>query len=284
MQKYICLIALLFAGSAYGQALWEIENTSNQIRLLGSIHFLRAEDYPLPPTIEVAYNDAEIIVMEIDLTRIKPDDITKAQQELAIDPRGRNLKDLLGAAVYQKAKAQALQMNIDLDMLLPFEPWFAALQITQIRLMQLGFDGSYGIESQITNAATSDSKPIMGLETLREQLSIMDSLPAAAQKKFLLQTLDDIIDIDDELDDIVIAWKTGNIKVLDKLLLEGLADQPEVYQKILVERNQRWTTAIKKMTNDSKDYLIVVGALHLIGEDSVQEILKSAGVKSRQIR
>ena len=58
----------------------------------------------------------------------------------------------------------------------------------------------------------------------------------------------------------------------------------EVYQKILVERNQRWTTAIKKMTNDSKDYLIIVGALHLIGEDSVQEILNTSGLKSRQIK
>jgi len=263
--------------------LWELEGTSNRIQLLGSIHFLRSKDYPLPQAILDAYQEADVIVMELVLDEIAPADMQRVQQELAIDPRGRRLSDLIGASAYRQATAQASAISIDLDLLQPFEPWFAALQITQLRLLQLGFDGSYGVDMTMTRNARADGKPIIGLETLDEQLRTLDSLSAPAQKRFFGQTLEEAASIGDDLEKIVIAWRQGDTQSLETLLFEGLDDQPEVYEQVLVQRNRRWTKAILNMTNDSPDYLIIVGTLHLIGEDSVRNMLGEAGIRSHQI-
>jgi hypothetical protein len=264
--------------------LWEIEGTNNRIRLLGSVHFLRAEDYPLPPAIADAYREADIIIMELALDKITATDMLRVQQQLAIDPEGRSLSELVSAGTYRKVRSLAADIDIDLNLLQPFEPWFAALQITQLRLLQLGFDGSYGIDAMLTHQASTDGKPLLGLETLDEQLQALDTLPAAAQQKFLLQTLEDAGSISDDLELIMTAWRQGDIATLNKLLLEGLDEQPEVYEQILIQRNRRWTQAIIDMTKDSEDYLIIVGALHLIGEDSVQSMLDDAGIRTRRIK
>ncbi len=276
--------ALIVCNAATAVPLWEIEGTQNRIRLLGSVHFLRAEDHPLPRAIDDAYRKADVIVMELVVDTIGSTELQRVTQQLAVDPRGRNLGDLVGAYTYRKAQSLASAIDIDLDLLQPFEPWFAALQITQLRLLQLGFDGSYGIETTITGKARADSKPLLGLETLDEELRTLDMLPAAAQQRFLMQTLEDAGSISDDLESIVAAWRQGDSQALADLLLEGLSEQPEVYEQLLVQRNQRWTKKILEMTNDSKDYLIIVGALHLIGKDSVQNMLGEAGIQTRRIR
>ncbi len=285
--KTACLWALLVAcacNSAAALPLWELEGTNNQIQLLGSIHFLRAQDYPLPPAMIDAYREADVIVMELVLDEIDPAVMQRVQQEMVVDPRGRDLSDLIGAGAYRLAHAQASEIGIDLDLLRPFEPWFAALQITQLRMMQLGFDGSYGVDMSMTRNARADGKPIVGLETIDEQLGTLDKLSSVAQRRFLVQTLEEAATIGDDLDAIVDAWRQGDARALENLLLEGLDDQPEVYEQVLVQRNRRWTKAIIDMTDDSRNYLVVVGTLHLIGKDSVQNMLnETAGIKTHQI-
>lgn len=282
-----CLtLALIFfvSNTAIAVPLWEIEGTSNRIRLLGSIHFLRAEDHPLPGAITAAYQEADIIVLELVLDEISLTDMLRIQQELAVDPRGRGLSDLIDAHAYREAKSLASATNINLDMLQPFEPWFAALQITQLRLLQLGFDGSYGVDVTMSHKARTDGKTVLGLESLDDQLRALDTLPAKAQQSFLLQTLEDADGISAELEIILAAWRQGDINTLENLMLEGLSEQPEVYDQLLVKRNQRWTKAIIEMMNDSQDYLIIVGSMHLVGKDSVQSMLGQAGIKTRQLR
>jgi len=275
--------ALVLPTVATAVPLWEIEGTDNRILLLGSIHFLRAEDHPLPREIIKAYQEADIIVMELVLDTIGVAGMQLIEQDLAIDPRGRSLSKLIGAGAWRKARSQASKIDIDLNLLQPYEPWFAALRITQLQLLQLGFDGSYGIETTITRKARADRKPLLGLETLDEQLRALDTLPIKVQTEFLLQTLEEADSISDDLDTIVAAWKQADLETLDNLLLEGLGEQPEVYDQLLVQRNRRWTKTIAGMTNDSQDYLIIVGALHLIGKDSVQNMLADAGIRTRQI-
>jgi len=280
-----CLCAALIACNvATAVPLWEIEGTNNRIRLLGSVHFLRAEDHPLPRVINDVYQRADVIIMELALDTIGPTELQRVNQELAVDPQGRNLNELIGAGAWREAQSLATSINIDLNMLQPFEPWFAALQITQLRLMQLGYDGSFGIETTITRKARADQKPMRGLETLDEQLRALDTLPAKAQETFLLQTLEEAGSLTDNLETIVTAWKQGDIETLGNLLLEGMDEQPEVYDQLLVRRNRRWTKIIIEMTNDSQDYLIIVGALHLIGEDSIQNMLGEAGIQTRRLR
>lgn len=264
--------------------LWKIEGTANQIYLLGSIHFLRAEDYPLPAPITDAVANADIVVMELDLSRLDPIRMQSTLTRMAVDDRGRDLEQLMGARSYRQAYDLAADIDIDLATMQPYEPWYAALQVTQLHLMHLGFDGSFGIETQLLMQAMLQGKELRGLETLEEQLGALDSLRPETQKQFLIQTLEDAAAGDDKLDSIVTAWRTGDSDSLHEDLVDQLQDHLELYENLILHRNRNWTESILTFTKDRRDYLIVVGALHLVGEDSVINMLGDAGFPARQIR
>ena len=276
----LCLTTLTAANAL---PLWEIQGTENRIRLLGSVHFLRPQDYPLPKVIMDAYHDADVVVMELDLSALEPLETLEIMQRISIDPDGRNLKSLLGARTYQKAQELAVKLGIDIGTFMPYEPWFAALQISQLRLMQLGFDGSHGVDAYFTRQAVHDKKVIRGLETLEFQLDSMDSLPPKAQREFLLQTLEDAADVEEIMDGVVRAWKAGDTAQLETDLMDGLDEQPELYERILVRRNENWAASVLALINDSQDSLIVVGALHLVGDDSLLRLIDDAGYPAQQL-
>lgn len=277
----LCLITL---SAANALPLWEIQGTENRIRLLGSIHFLRSQDFPLPKAITDAYHEADVVVMELDLSALDPFEIQQIIQRLSIDPRGRNLEALMGARAYQQAHELAAKLDIDLGTFMLYEPWFAALQIAQLRLMQLGFDGNHGVDAYFTRQAVQDRKKIRGLETLEFQLDSMDSLPPKTQKEFLLQTLEDAADAEETMDAVVKAWKAGDTVKLETELMVGLDAQPELYERILVQRNKNWASSILALIDDSQDYLIIVGTLHLVGDDSLLRMIEDAGYAMQQVK
>jgi uncharacterized protein YbaP (TraB family) len=283
--RFLILFTILWLAAAGARALplWEIEGTSNRIYLLGSIHFLRAQDYPLPSAIGDTLEAADIVVMELDLASLNPHDTQAVILRLATDPQGRTLETLLGDGTYRRARKLAADIDIDLASMQAFEPWYATMQISQLRLAQLGFDGSHGVEVQLLMQATLLGKKIVGLETLEAQLTVLDSLPIEDQKKFLMQTLDDAAVMDTKIDDVVSAWKAGDTKKLQRDLMDGFSDQPTLYRQLIVQRNANWTERIMDMIDAPQNYLIVVGALHLVGDDSVQRMLADKGYSTRQL-
>jgi uncharacterized protein YbaP (TraB family) len=283
----LAVFALLLFGiavHAWSLPLWELQGEADNIRLLGSIHFLRADDYPLPDAIGAAYREAEVLVTEIDLDDLDPLEAQASMQSLAIDPRGRDLARLLGPADYATVRTAMQALAIDPAALAAYEPWYAALQVTQLRLQQLGFNPGYGVEARLLMLAASDGKEIRGLETLEDQLGALDSLPASAQREFLLTTIEEAAEIESGIDAILLAWREGNTRTLERDLLSGLDDQPELRQRILVDRNGRWVEQLQAMAGDGTRYLVVVGALHLVGPDSVLDMLERRGIGNQQLR
>lgn len=284
--RRLAALSLLAAGLATGaQAapLWELTGTSNRIVLLGSVHLLRGGDDGLDPLIAEALDEAEVLVMELALDGLDPVESAATLVRLAVDPDGRTLDELLGAKAWTESLALADEVEIDLRQLAGFEPWYAAVMVTQLRLAQLGFDPALGVESRLTGEARSAGKEIRGLETLEDQLRTLDSLSAEAQRQFFLTTIGEAATVEDQIDDVVAAWRTGNTAALEKNLLEDIASQPEVYRNVVVDRNRHFATEIAGLANDRRDYLVVVGVLHLVGRDSVLAMLREAGHGTRQL-
>ena len=163
-------LGLTFSVPVFAAPLWEIQGQANRIYLLGSVHVLRKEDARLPAAADAAYEDADAVVFEIDLAKVSPIEVAGIVSKIAVDPEGRDLQDLLGADAWNEARESAGRINLDLELMRPYKPWFAAIQITMLRLAQLGFDDSHGIEAQIQRRAQADNKPTAGLETIEKQL------------------------------------------------------------------------------------------------------------------
>ena len=283
---FVTTCLLLFTLPAFASqpiSLWEVRGSSNSIYLLGSVHLLRETDYPLPSRIEDAYQEAESIYMEIDMDDLDPIAMQTLINELGVLDDGRTLKDLLGDERYAEAAAAAQAMNIPLDLLSKTEPWLAAITIEQMVLARLGFDPTLGVEMKLSAKAVADGKPVEGFETVEEQISFLDGLSPEAQKDMLMQTLQEGINIESMMDELIEAWHRGDSAFFEETVLADMQDFPELYDVILVDRNVRWVEQINELLDDEDDYMIIVGALHLVGPDGVPALLEAQGTPVIQL-
>ncbi|MEM8684173.1 MAG: TraB/GumN family protein [Pseudomonadota bacterium] len=280
-----CLLLLaLPARGDHPLSLWEIKGDKNAVYLLGSVHLLRPKDHPLPSRIEQAYDDAESIIMEIDMDDLDPIATQAMVNRLGVLNDGRTLRDLLGSERYAEAEAAAAAMDIPFGLLSQSEPWLAAVTIEQMALARLGFNPALGVEMTFSNKAQADGKPIDGFESIEEQLSFLDGLSADAQSDLLMQTLQEGRQLGAAMDELIEAWRVGDIDYLESTVLTDIQAFPELYDVIVADRNTRWVEQIVALLNDDDDYLIIVGALHLVGPDGVPALLRAQGTDVNQLK
>ena len=262
-------------------SLWSLQGKSNTIYLLGSVHFLNPTEN-LPEALQAAYEDAETLMMEIDMDDLDPLEVQQVALELGMLPEGRTLEMEVGAETYAQVAAKAKQLGIEPKMLERFRPWFAALTLVQLHLIKMGLDPNSGVEQRFTALAGRDGKEILGLESLREQLGILAGLAPEQQREFLVYSVEDSERATKEIDRMLKAWRSGDVDALDELLTEGMEKYPKVYRSLTVESNRRWIASIEPLLQHKDDYLIVVGTLHLVGNDSVVELLEAKGHRVKQ--
>lgn len=265
------------AETAHPVTMWQMNGIDNRIYLLGSIHLLRAEDHPLPSIIDDAYADAEMLIMEMDVDDVDPVAVQKLVTELGLIHGDEELSDLMGPALYAEAEAYATDLNIPLAMLAKSEPWLAAITVEQLMLTRIGFNPKYGIENHLAAKAGADNKEIIGLETMRQQLEFLDNISLESQRSLLLQSLADSTEIEKIMDELIHAWRYGDVEFLEREMLDEMQEYPELYKTIVLDRNRNWIRKIGALVNEDDDYLVVVGALHLIGKDGVPALLAASG-------
>ncbi len=280
----LCSCATVAADLGHPVTLWLAEGLSNRVYLLGSMHMLRKQDHPLPSVIDAAYGDAETLFMELDMDDLDPVAAQAMINMLGVIDDDRTLRDLLGEDVYAQVAEAAEAIDIPLDMLAKSEPWLAAITIEQLVLARVGFTPLYGIEMYMSAKAAQDNKTIHGFETVDEQLRLLDGLSIDAQRTLLMQVLVAASTIKASMDEIISAWRQGDVRYLRDTLLAEIAEDPDLYETLITNRNHRWADRISALLDDRDDYLIIVGALHLIGDDGVPELLAKRGIRVSQMR
>jgi uncharacterized protein len=275
----LAALAVPATGLADGRhVLWAVDGKHNTVYLLGSLHVLRPNDGPLPAAADEAYSDAEQLVMEIDMDEAlaDPAGLVQAMQAEAMLPEGQSLKALLGED-YTRVAERARSAGFDLELLDQFAPWFVAVTLMQLELENRGFSAELGVEQTLTRRAVADHKPISGLETAAQQFATFGDLSLEQQKRMLLMTLDETAQLDAEIDKLLAAWREGDIESLASTLSAEYERFPELYGPLTENRNRAWLTRLVDLLDDDDDYLVVVGALHLVGRNSVIDLLERRG-------
>ena len=258
---------------------WEISGRHNTVYLMGSVHVLHVDDHALPDISNAAYDDAEVLVEELDLYAAVGDILGGDAMTLQFLPQGQTLAGVLGPELNAKLLAAAKPLGLDTDFLARMQPWYVATMISALRLTRAGYSPEDGVDYQFAERAHRDNKPIIGLETAAEQLGFFAGMSMAEQRRFLAATLDDA-EGPEELRQITTAWRQGDLNVLEDLLKEGMDEAPELFQKIIVERNRNWIPSIEEMLADEdQDYLVVTGALHMIGPQGLVQMLRDKGYR-----
>jgi uncharacterized protein len=262
--------------------LWRVSRDDKSVHLLGSIHYLRKENYPLNPAILSTLDASTRLILEIDLNSTPADSAQRLSLEKAIYRDGTTLAQNVSDETYHLAERRASELGLDMRILNPMKPWFAALTMVAIKLRRMGLDPKFGVDRHLAERAKSTGKPTGGLETLEFQLGIFDRLSKREQELMLRETVSELERLDRDIDAIVNAWLKGEGDQLSSLLNAGMQEYPELYEKILIERNRRWVGGIEQLIQQESGAMVVVGAAHLVGKDSVVEMLKAKGYSVEQ--
>ncbi len=263
-------------------SFWEIKGRSNTVYLLGSVHMLKPIDSTLAPEMLHAYEISKALVMEIDLNDGGSDALLGSSLELAMLPEGQSLQDVLGTELYADLVRHAKSLGLDPEIMDRFQPWFAALLMEQTALSQSGFEAGAGIDEQFAQRAQADGKPVIALETVDEQLGFFAHLSAEQQRQYLRATLKDLDTEAKDAGGMVDAWQRGDSAALERLLRKESTENPELFRMLTVERNRNWLPKIVALLREDRDYLVIVGALHLVGPDGLVALLKSQGFQVAQ--
>lgn len=272
------------AAAAKGPALWKLGDADTTIYLFGTVHVLPPELVWRQPPVDKALGESRAIYFETDLDP-NPVDLLPIIQELGMYPAGDKLSNHLKPDERTALEAAAAELQTPMALLEQMRPWLAAVTLSERMITNAGYDVNSGVERKLAPDAKAGGKEIRKLETVQEQLLVFADLPQEVQIRFLM---DGVKEIDEEstiLDDMVQAWAIGDVQKLDEIMIqEDLAENPEVYAALLVNRNANWVKKIDELVKaETGTFFIAVGAAHLTGKDSVIAKLAPLGYTPERI-
>jgi uncharacterized protein YbaP (TraB family) len=279
--KALALAAALagLAGAAQAEpALWKVSGGGSTVYLFGSVHLLPEGGFAVRGELADALADADRVCLEIDPGATDESETASITLARAVDPEGRGLFDLLGDDA-DRVREKAEDAGVPLEALAMFEPWFAGIMVSVMALQAHGYDAQHGVEQVIEAEANRDGKESCGLETLDGQLGMLDGLPADLQKEILMQAIDEASDIEAKIDPMIAAWRAGDERGLERSVGDDFDGYPELADALLYDRNARWAGQVGKMLEGDEDVLVVVGAMHLVGDRGLPALLEKRGYR-----
>ena len=263
--------------------LWKVSDGDNDVYLLGSFHALKADDYPLAPAVDAAFEDAELVVFEVSPAEMNSPELGMQMMQAAMDPEG--LQASLDAATWKRVQDYAASRNLPVETFQSFEPWFVGLMISLTEMQRIGYDAKQGLDQQLMGRAEAAHKRTMGLETGASQIAVLDGMSEVEQKQSLQEALDDAED-NKSMDELHDKWRRGDAAALESMLTVDFRSRyASLYQRINVERNQAWIPKVGALLDNEKsdDALVVVGTMHLLGSDGLVSQLKAKGYRVERL-
>jgi uncharacterized protein YbaP (TraB family) len=265
--------------------LWEIQTEHGSSYLLGSVHLLKKEQYPLKKVIEDAFAQSDVLVLEVDLSGEKLLQSAMMMLQKGMYQGEETLQDNLSEKTYQQVKEKLKAMDMDIEGFKKNKPWMVAITVMENKLIRLGFNPTYGIDLYFLKKAEG-KKEIQGLETIEFQVSLFDHFSKEEDEKFLLSTILEADQIEKEMGKMITAWSNGDAAALEKIMTENIQEYPELmafYKKINDDRNVRMVEKIISFLQTGKKYFIVVGAAHMVGKNGIVQLLKDKGYQVNQL-
>jgi uncharacterized protein len=290
----IALLFLALSGSltptesafSYSQKsfLWKVQSSGSTVYLLGSIHFLKEDVYPLNQTIESAYESTDKLVVEANINDLGNLDL-KMLSERAFYKNDDHVEKHVSPETYPLIKKESKALGMPMELLKMQKPWFLALSFQAMELVRLGYSPEHGVDYHFLSRAQG-KKRILELESLEEQLSLLSGFSDREQEQFLLYTLETLSSMDRQVGDMVRAWTSGDAQAMESALADAVppdASLAPIVQKLFDERNVKMLSKIEGYLNSNGSYFVIVGAGHLVGKRGIVELLKSKGYVVEQL-
>lgn len=279
------LLAFIFAVQPVfaSSPVWLVESGGNRLFLAGTIHVLRASDFPLPAAFELAYKQSKTLAFETDIGKTSSPAFQQQLMQAVILEENNNLQDLLTPQTYAKLESYFQTNNLSLKQFSKFKPSMIAMTLTLLELNKLGA-GSHGVDQYYFDKALRDNKKTLTLESLQQQIDFLANMGKGQEDLMIQQTLDDIDTLSLQFSSMVESWKKGDVKQLEELFVKPMQEEFDaLYQQLLVQRNLNWLPQLLSYLKTPETEMVLVGSAHLLGNDGLITLLKKSGYKISQL-
>lgn len=285
IRNKIAIVALLTASvSAHAASVWKVTNGENTVYFGGTVHTLKAENFPLPVEYNKAYAASDKLVFESDIEGMQTPEFQQKMMSKVVLTDGTTLQTRLNQDTYAALKIYLDDKGMPIGNFNSLKPSVVALTITMFEYRANGFDQD-GVDQTFSTKAKADAKPVEWFESVDEQLAFIVNLGGDDDNAIINYTLDELEKLPALIDDMLASWKEGDLKKLNKSIIEEMAaSSPQMYNDLIVKRNNNWMPKIIEMLDDKPTEFVLVGAAHLAGKDSVFAKLEAKGYKIEKVK
>jgi uncharacterized protein YbaP (TraB family) len=263
--------------------LWKVSGKQSAIYLVGSVHLLTKDYYPLNAALDTAFKDSDLLVEEVDLGELLAADSQMQLLARGMLPADRPLDKVVSPATYALVSRRAGDLGLPIEPLKLFKPWMLAMTLQAMEWQKAGFDPELGLDKHFYDRAHKDGREIQGLETVEYQISRFDGMTMEQQDRMLADSLKGLDTEMTNITKLVDAWQKGDVPTIERIMLTDLKQDPVMYERLLVERNRNWMPKLEALFGRRGRAFVVVGAAHLVGPDGLLTMLKAKGYSVEQL-
>jgi uncharacterized protein len=202
--------------------------------------------------------------------------------ELVHMPLGQKLWDVVPDDLEAKLRAHPLVAMVPPEFIEGLQPWVVTSLIGKSVCEAKRAATNFTLDQSLVFQAQLSNVPVLGLETISEQLHVFADFSIEDEVKMMLDALSPQVPHEDVLATLINLYQQRRVTVA-LLLARKYGNSAG-----LGHLNERFTTALlgKRNVNmakraapliDKGQAFIAVGALHLAGDDGVVELLRKAG-------
>ena len=262
-------------------ALWKIADHDTTIYLFGTIHLLPGGIDWLHGPVANAFDHADELMTE--LPDLPAAEVAAAVLKYGALPAGQNLRAMLSPAQRRQLEAALTALGVPLTYYDHQKPWVAAATIPILQLQHAGYNVASGVETGLDQRNAVLRHKRSGLETIAFQFGVFDSLSQPQQIEYLAAVLEALPQLDREIGTMVAHWSRGDAAAL-AAQLNADQDSPQLAEALIFSRNRTWAGWIERRMQQPGTVFIAVGAGHLGGTGSVQDVLAKRGFKSARVQ
>lgn len=279
---FVLFAAFSLTGYA-SSSVWKVTYQNQHLYLGGTVHLLAKSDYPLPTQFDTAYKHSTKLVLEADTSSMQEPSAQQAMMQQAMYPSGETIQSKLTPETYQALKQHCLSRNLDINHLGKFKPGLLSVILTMTELNKLNIT-SLGVDDHFDKKAKAQKRPMGYLENLNDQLSLIANMGKGQEDAFIQYTLEETSQLERMFNELKSTWRLGDMKQLNDIAIVPFQQHfPALYKALLVDRNNNWLPHIKHMLETKEVEFILVGALHMAGEDGLIQQLKKSGYQVERL-
>lgn len=289
MKKTIGILTFALLAFVSGLAfadtsVWVVKSGKRSVYLGGTLHVLRAWDFPLPSEFDKAYQKASTIVFETEIGKLRNAQTQQMRRSAFTYHDGRTLEQVLSRKAYMTLMGYSEKIGVPIASLHPFKPPFAVAALNSVELQRNGMTED-GVDLHFYNKALADGKATRGLASVEEHLKYLAEEADGDEDDYVIHAIQDFKRMTMMLSQLVTAWRSGDEQGIERISINEMKRKyPKLFEKIVVERNQKWLPIIEAYFKTSATEFVLVGAAHLPGEYGLLRLLADRGYTISRLR